>query len=184
MSRFGVLPESQDCCLRFPIQMARSLLPVNYTTNSTDQTQQQMDEVMDTFGALMGTVVADFKGLSSNYVAQLRSDLAAARVPGAGMTAPAEFRCNAPVEMEKWQRGGPSQPQTILPPSTGVIPCQVPKGAGFFWPSKVQEQVPTHYISPPLPAWIHSTLAGGGVIFGVWVWATGPTPPFREEVHP
>eukprot|EP00667_Euglena_gracilis_P010837 EG_transcript_11047 len=59
-------------------QMVRTIgILVNYTTNSTDQTQQQMDEVMDTFGALMGTVVADFKGLSSNYVAQLRSDLAA-----------------------------------------------------------------------------------------------------------
>eukprot|EP00667_Euglena_gracilis_P032368 EG_transcript_49488 len=34
---------------------------VNYTTNSTDQTQQQMDEVVDAFGDLMDTVVAEFK---------------------------------------------------------------------------------------------------------------------------
>eukprot|EP00667_Euglena_gracilis_P000855 EG_transcript_855 len=50
---------------------------VNYTTNSTDQTQQQMDEVVDAFGDLMGTVVAEFKGLASQYMAQVRADLTA-----------------------------------------------------------------------------------------------------------
>eukprot|EP00667_Euglena_gracilis_P002318 EG_transcript_2318 len=59
-------------------QMMRTIgVLVNYTTNSTDQTQQQMDEVVDTFGDLMGTVVAEFKGLASKYMAQVRADLAA-----------------------------------------------------------------------------------------------------------
>eukprot|EP00667_Euglena_gracilis_P006163 EG_transcript_6210 len=50
---------------------------VNYSTNTTDQTQQQMDDVLDTFGVLINAVVADFKGLASSYVTQVRTDLAA-----------------------------------------------------------------------------------------------------------
>eukprot|EP00667_Euglena_gracilis_P006944 EG_transcript_7005 len=50
---------------------------VNYSTNATAQTQQQMDTVMATFGVLMDAVVADFKGLASSYVTQVRTDLAA-----------------------------------------------------------------------------------------------------------
>eukprot|EP00667_Euglena_gracilis_P000644 EG_transcript_642 len=48
---------------------------VNYTANSTQQTQKQMDDVTNTFSGLMGTVVADFKGLAGKYVAQVRTDL-------------------------------------------------------------------------------------------------------------
>eukprot|EP00667_Euglena_gracilis_P031623 EG_transcript_46389 len=38
---------------------------VNYTANATDQSQAQMNEVVDTFAALMGSVVADFKGVAT-----------------------------------------------------------------------------------------------------------------------
>eukprot|EP00667_Euglena_gracilis_P002273 EG_transcript_2273 len=50
---------------------------VNYTTNTTDQTQRLMGTVVDTFAGLMGAVVADFKGLAGAYAARLRADLAA-----------------------------------------------------------------------------------------------------------
>eukprot|EP00667_Euglena_gracilis_P001261 EG_transcript_1261 len=57
--------------------MARTIgVLVNYTTNATDQTQMQMARVVDTFGSLMDTVVADFKNLASGYAAQVRADLA------------------------------------------------------------------------------------------------------------
>lgn len=36
---------------------------------------------MATFGILMGTVVADFKGLASSYMTQVRAALAAASAP-------------------------------------------------------------------------------------------------------
>lgn len=42
---------------------AASLQPVNYTTNATGQSQLQMNGVVDTFAALMGTVVADFRNM-------------------------------------------------------------------------------------------------------------------------
>eukprot|EP00668_Euglena_longa_P010929 GGOE01013252.1.p1 GENE.GGOE01013252.1~~GGOE01013252.1.p1 ORF type:complete len:995 (-),score=273.75 GGOE01013252.1:1826-4810(-) len=50
---------------------------VNYTTNATDQSLQQMNEVVDKFGGLMGLVISDFKGVATNYSAQLRAALAA-----------------------------------------------------------------------------------------------------------
>eukprot|EP00667_Euglena_gracilis_P000918 EG_transcript_918 len=50
---------------------------VNYTTNSTLQSQRQMNTVVGTFTDLMGTVVTDFKGLAGGYAAQVRADLAA-----------------------------------------------------------------------------------------------------------
>eukprot|EP00667_Euglena_gracilis_P019819 EG_transcript_21294 len=50
---------------------------VNYTANSTEQTQQQMEAVVDTFGHLMDNVVTGFRGLASGYVAQIRLDSAA-----------------------------------------------------------------------------------------------------------
>lgn len=62
-----------------------SLPPVNYSTNTTDQTQQQMDDVLDTFGVLINAVVADFKGLASSYVTQVRTDLAAASAMAQGI---------------------------------------------------------------------------------------------------
>eukprot|EP00667_Euglena_gracilis_P010013 EG_transcript_10189 len=49
---------------------------VNYTANATDQSQAQMNEVVDTFATLMGSVVADFKGVATGYAAQLRAELA------------------------------------------------------------------------------------------------------------
>eukprot|EP00667_Euglena_gracilis_P000851 EG_transcript_851 len=59
-------------------QMTRTIgVLVNYTANSTEQTQQQMDAVVNTFDDLMDTVVAQFKGLAGNYVAQIRLDSAA-----------------------------------------------------------------------------------------------------------
>eukprot|EP00667_Euglena_gracilis_P000816 EG_transcript_816 len=50
---------------------------VNLTTNATQQMQLQMGRVVDTFGAVMDAVVADFKGLASGYAAQVRADLLA-----------------------------------------------------------------------------------------------------------
>eukprot|EP00667_Euglena_gracilis_P006085 EG_transcript_6133 len=50
---------------------------VNYTTNATGQSQLQMNGVVDTFAALMGTVVADFRNMSGRYSNQLRASLAA-----------------------------------------------------------------------------------------------------------
>eukprot|EP00667_Euglena_gracilis_P001677 EG_transcript_1676 len=59
-------------------QLARTVgVLVNYTAESTAETQQQMDDAMATFGILMGTVVADFKGLASSYMTQVRAALAA-----------------------------------------------------------------------------------------------------------
>eukprot|EP00667_Euglena_gracilis_P000676 EG_transcript_676 len=49
---------------------------VNYTTNATVQSQLQMNQVVDTFAGLMGTVVADFRGLTNSYSSQLRAALA------------------------------------------------------------------------------------------------------------
>eukprot|EP00667_Euglena_gracilis_P007454 EG_transcript_7530 len=49
---------------------------VNYTANATDQSQAQMNAVVDTFASLMGSVVADFKGVATGYAAQLRAALA------------------------------------------------------------------------------------------------------------
>eukprot|EP00668_Euglena_longa_P044265 GGOE01058872.1.p1 GENE.GGOE01058872.1~~GGOE01058872.1.p1 ORF type:complete len:983 (-),score=289.04 GGOE01058872.1:748-3420(-) len=49
---------------------------VNYTTNVTDQSQQQMSGVVDTFAGLMGTVVGNFRQLSNGYAAQLRAAMA------------------------------------------------------------------------------------------------------------
>eukprot|EP00667_Euglena_gracilis_P003205 EG_transcript_3213 len=50
---------------------------VNYTANATDQSQAQMNAVVDTFATLMGSVVTDFKGVATGYTAQLRAALAA-----------------------------------------------------------------------------------------------------------
>eukprot|EP00667_Euglena_gracilis_P019321 EG_transcript_20672 len=50
---------------------------VNYTSNATVQSQQQMNTVVDTFAALMGKVVGDFRGLLNGYSAQLRAAMAA-----------------------------------------------------------------------------------------------------------
>eukprot|EP00667_Euglena_gracilis_P000866 EG_transcript_866 len=50
---------------------------VNWTVNATDQSQAQMAAVVDTFASLMGSVVADFKGVANVYAAQLRASLAA-----------------------------------------------------------------------------------------------------------
>eukprot|EP00667_Euglena_gracilis_P007467 EG_transcript_7547 len=59
-------------------QMTRTIdVLVDYTSNSTEQTQQQMDAVVNTFDGLMDTVVTQFKDLASNYVAQIRLDSAA-----------------------------------------------------------------------------------------------------------
>eukprot|EP00667_Euglena_gracilis_P000652 EG_transcript_652 len=49
---------------------------VNYTTNATGQSQVQMNAVVDTFAGLMGTVFADFKGVTMTCAADLRSELA------------------------------------------------------------------------------------------------------------
>eukprot|EP00667_Euglena_gracilis_P001615 EG_transcript_1617 len=49
---------------------------VNYTTNATGQSQVQMNEVVDTFAALMGTVFADFKDVTMTCASDLRSELA------------------------------------------------------------------------------------------------------------
>eukprot|EP00667_Euglena_gracilis_P000738 EG_transcript_738 len=49
---------------------------VNYTTNATDQSQQQMNAVVDTFSGLMGAVFTDFKGVTITCAANLRSQLA------------------------------------------------------------------------------------------------------------
>eukprot|EP00667_Euglena_gracilis_P023349 EG_transcript_26356 len=58
-------------------QMARTIgVLVNYTANTTDQTQQQMSEVVTTFAGLMGTVVSNFRGLAGGYSAQLQSNVA------------------------------------------------------------------------------------------------------------
>eukprot|EP00667_Euglena_gracilis_P031919 EG_transcript_47396 len=38
---------------------------VNYTANATDQSQAQVNAVVDTFASLMGSVVADFKGVAT-----------------------------------------------------------------------------------------------------------------------
>lgn len=66
--------------MRARMCVALSDLPlVNYTTNTTDQTQRLMGTVVDTFAGLMGAVVADFKGLAGAYAARLRADLAAGR---------------------------------------------------------------------------------------------------------
>lgn len=54
------------------------LPPVNYSTNVTAQSQQQMNLVVDTFAVLMGTVFADFKGVTMTCASDLRSELAAA----------------------------------------------------------------------------------------------------------
>eukprot|EP00667_Euglena_gracilis_P018513 EG_transcript_19669 len=50
---------------------------VNYTTNATGQSQQQMNQAVDTFAALMGTVFTDFQGVTRTCAADLRSQLAA-----------------------------------------------------------------------------------------------------------
>eukprot|EP00667_Euglena_gracilis_P001300 EG_transcript_1299 len=49
---------------------------VNYTTNATDQSQWQMQDVVGTFAALMSSVVADFRQMASGSAAQIRRDLA------------------------------------------------------------------------------------------------------------
>eukprot|EP00667_Euglena_gracilis_P001593 EG_transcript_1593 len=50
---------------------------VNYATNATAQSQQQMNLVVDTFANLMGTVFAEFKGVTITCASDLRSELAA-----------------------------------------------------------------------------------------------------------
>eukprot|EP00667_Euglena_gracilis_P016735 EG_transcript_17547 len=49
---------------------------VNYTTNATVQSQVQMNQVVDTFAGLMGSVVGDFRTLTTAYASQLRASLA------------------------------------------------------------------------------------------------------------
>eukprot|EP00667_Euglena_gracilis_P021307 EG_transcript_23277 len=49
---------------------------VNYTTNATVQSQLQMNQVVDTFAGLMGSVVGDFRTLTASYAAQVRASLA------------------------------------------------------------------------------------------------------------
>eukprot|EP00667_Euglena_gracilis_P028338 EG_transcript_35973 len=49
---------------------------VNYTTNATDQIQLQMQDVVNTFAALMSSVVSDFRQLASGSAAQIRRGIA------------------------------------------------------------------------------------------------------------
>eukprot|EP00667_Euglena_gracilis_P000575 EG_transcript_575 len=49
---------------------------VNYTTNATDLSQHQMNQVVDTFAGLMGVVFTDFKGVTMTCASDLRSELA------------------------------------------------------------------------------------------------------------
>lgn len=71
-----------------PNSFSAGLQLVNYTTNATVQSQAQMNQVVDTFASLMGSVVGDFRNLSSGYSDQLRGSLAAARAPMAPATLP------------------------------------------------------------------------------------------------
>eukprot|EP00667_Euglena_gracilis_P016872 EG_transcript_17703 len=49
---------------------------VNHTTNTTVQSQAQMNEVVDTFANLMDKVVSNFRNLTNGYTAQLRAGMA------------------------------------------------------------------------------------------------------------
>eukprot|EP00667_Euglena_gracilis_P001270 EG_transcript_1270 len=60
------------------VQMKRTIDGlINYTANASDQTQQQLEDVVRTFSGLMDSVVGTFKGLATGYAAQTRADMAA-----------------------------------------------------------------------------------------------------------
>eukprot|EP00667_Euglena_gracilis_P001109 EG_transcript_1109 len=60
------------------VQMAQTIgILVNYTTNSTQQTQRQVGGVVSAFDALMATVVTEFRGMADMYVARIRRDVSA-----------------------------------------------------------------------------------------------------------
>eukprot|EP00667_Euglena_gracilis_P000757 EG_transcript_758 len=49
---------------------------VNYTTNTTGQSQLQMNAMVDTFAALTGSMVTEFEVVAANYASELRTELA------------------------------------------------------------------------------------------------------------